>query len=68
MFVWPPGPPKHLFGGRSALMSDEGLRHSTDLSARTVIELAQIANCGKDTATQTSPQVVQALQRSQLCI
>lgn len=49
-------------------MSDAGLRHSTDLSMRTVIELAQIANCSKDIVTQMSPQVVQALRRSQLRI
>lgn len=37
-FVWPAGPQKHLFGSRSGLMSDAELRHSTDLSARAVIE------------------------------
>lgn len=37
-FVGPAGPQKHLFGSRSGLMSDVELRHSTDLSARAVIE------------------------------
>lgn len=59
------GPQKQLFGGSPAHMSDEGLRCNTHLSAGAVIELAQIANCSKDTVTRTSPQVVQALQRAQ---
>lgn len=49
-------------------MSDMELRQSTDLSERDVIEQAEIANCSKDTVTEMSPRVAQALQRSQLRI